>query len=70
VRYLAMMPMLLQKLSSPLWTKNRGKNVLDGGAPYYDAYKTKDNRFMAVYQLSESQVNLVARLKHDFTMNC
>jgi alpha-methylacyl-CoA racemase len=49
VRYLAMMPMLLQQISHPLWNKERGMNVLDGGAPFYDTYKTKDGKYMAVY---------------------
>jgi len=53
VRYLAMMPMLLQQISHPLWKKERGMNVLDGGAPFYDTYKTKDGKYMAVYDPSK-----------------
>ncbi len=30
------------------WPGGRGENLLDGGAPYYDAYETKDGGFMAV----------------------
>jgi alpha-methylacyl-CoA racemase len=30
------------------WTEERGKNMLDGGAPFYEVYRTKDNKFMAV----------------------
>jgi alpha-methylacyl-CoA racemase len=30
------------------WTTARGSNVLDGGAPYYDVYETKDGRHVTV----------------------
>jgi alpha-methylacyl-CoA racemase len=31
-----------------LWSKERGTNLLDTGAPFYDTYRTKDGEFMAV----------------------
>lgn len=31
-----------------LWRKERGSNLLDGGAPYYRCYRTADGEFMAV----------------------
>lgn len=31
-----------------IWLGPRGTNVLDGGAPFYNTYKTKDGKFMAV----------------------
>ncbi|KAF6028965.1 AMACR [Bugula neritina] len=31
-----------------LWGKPRGENLLDSGAPFYDTYKTKDGKYMAV----------------------
>lgn len=37
-----------QLLDSPIFTKERGTGWLDGGAPFYDTYKTKDNKYMAV----------------------
>jgi alpha-methylacyl-CoA racemase len=43
--------MLLLEFPNPVWTSERGKNMLDGGAPYYDTYQTKDGRYMAVYYL-------------------
>jgi alpha-methylacyl-CoA racemase len=52
------MPMLFQHLSSPFWTRNRGTNILDGGAPFYDTYKTKDGRYMAVYLNCEEKFNI------------
>lgn len=35
-------------LASGGWTETRGANVLDSGAPWYDAYETKDGRFVAI----------------------
>ncbi|XP_041346153.1 alpha-methylacyl-CoA racemase [Pyrgilauda ruficollis] len=31
-----------------LWNQPRGENMLDGGAPFYEIYKTSDGKFMAV----------------------
>ena len=31
-----------------IWSDERGTNVLDTGAPYYDTYETADGRYMAV----------------------
>jgi alpha-methylacyl-CoA racemase len=53
VRYLATMPLLLTQIQNPVWTAERGTNMLDGGAPYYDTYRTKDGRYMAVYPTLE-----------------
>ncbi|NXA60577.1 AMACR racemase, partial [Mohoua ochrocephala] len=30
------------------WSKPRGENLLDSGAPFYETYKTSDGKFMAV----------------------
>jgi len=30
------------------WTEARGDNVLDTGAPWYDAYETKDGKYVAI----------------------
>jgi alpha-methylacyl-CoA racemase len=30
------------------WSDNRGTNLLDGGAPYYDVYRTADGQYVAV----------------------
>ncbi|KAH7135020.1 CoA-transferase family III domain-containing protein [Dendryphion nanum] len=43
---LATMPRL--GLKTEVWKRERGTNMLDGGAPYYQTYETKDGRFMAV----------------------
>lgn len=31
-----------------MWNCPRGTNTLDGGAPYYDTYETKDGRYVTV----------------------
>ncbi|XP_060092076.1 alpha-methylacyl-CoA racemase [Heteronotia binoei] len=31
-----------------LWNRPRGENLLDSGAPFYETYKTSDEKFMAV----------------------
>jgi len=31
-----------------IWLGERGTNVLDGGAPFYQVYQTKDGKYMAV----------------------
>lgn len=35
-------------LQAGYWRDERGVNVLDSGAPFYDTYETKDGRYMAV----------------------
>src|SRR4029450_8789760 len=30
------------------WSDERGANVLDSGAPWYDTYETKDGKFVAI----------------------
>jgi alpha-methylacyl-CoA racemase len=33
---------------SGLWTENRGENILDTGAHYYDVYETSDGKYISV----------------------
>jgi len=47
--YLATMPRFATK--GPAWNGPRGTNMLDGGCPYYNTYKTKDGEYMAVGSL-------------------
>ena len=32
----------------PIWMGERGENLLDSGAPFYDTYETKDGKFISV----------------------
>lgn len=43
---LATMPRM--GLKTQVWSGERGTNMLDGGAPYYGTYETKDGKYMAV----------------------
>jgi alpha-methylacyl-CoA racemase len=36
-----------------LWSKGRGENMLDGGAPFYDTYETSDGKYVAVGAIEE-----------------
>jgi alpha-methylacyl-CoA racemase len=49
LRYIATFPSIVHQIPNPLWSPNRGTNILDGGDPWYDTYKTKDGKYMAVY---------------------
>ncbi|EKF22742.1 coA-transferase III family protein [Mycolicibacterium hassiacum DSM 44199] len=40
--------MIWSFLQDGLWTDERGVNLLDGGAPYYDTYTCADGRYIAV----------------------
>ncbi len=46
VASLLAMPWMLMALG--FWRDERGVNLLDGGAPWYDVYQTADGRWMAV----------------------
>ncbi|NXF89395.1 AMACR racemase, partial [Eubucco bourcierii] len=39
---------LWKSQNSMLWSRPRGENLLDSGAPFYETYKTSDGKFMAV----------------------
>jgi len=47
-RYISMFPLLHKAVSSPLFSHERGKNLLDGGAPFYTVYQCKDGQWMSV----------------------
>ena len=48
------------------WRDERGTNLLDGGAPFYDTYRTADGRHMAVGALEPKfYAELLARLGLD-----
>ncbi|MCT2585341.1 CaiB/BaiF CoA transferase family protein [Actinophytocola gossypii] len=36
-----------------MWNQGRGRNMLDGGAPFYDTYETGDGRYVAVGAIEE-----------------
>ena len=55
--------LLLGLAAAGLWSDERGTNLLDTGAPFYDVYETRDGRWMAVGPLEEPfYAELLARL--------
>ncbi len=44
----SLMAPLFEMRANGQWTRPRGENLLDGGAPWYDVYQTKDEKFLAV----------------------
>ncbi|GAA5877483.1 hypothetical protein JCM1840_003864 [Sporobolomyces johnsonii] len=49
-RYVSSFPLVMSQpaLNLPLWNEARGQNYLDGGAPWYEVYETKDGGYMSV----------------------
>ncbi|CAN7946729.1 unnamed protein product, partial [Ixodes hexagonus] len=35
-------------MALPIWIDERGKNILDGGAHFYNVYETRDHKYMSV----------------------
>ncbi|RUP26754.1 CoA-transferase family III domain-containing protein [Jimgerdemannia flammicorona] len=46
VSYLSTFPYAMRKTGLQ-WTEERGTNLLDGGAPFYNVYRTMDKKFVA-----------------------
>jgi alpha-methylacyl-CoA racemase len=44
----ALMGLIHSMRAIGLWTKERGENLLDGGAPFYRCYTARDGKFLAV----------------------
>ncbi|WP_123632151.1 CaiB/BaiF CoA transferase family protein [Salinisphaera orenii] len=44
----ALMGMIYDMRRRGRWADERGTNLLDGGAPFYDTYKTRDGRHVAI----------------------
>lgn len=47
------------KMALPIWVDERGGNILDGGAHFYNTYETKDGKFMAVGALEPNFYRLL-----------
>ncbi|XP_020851090.1 alpha-methylacyl-CoA racemase isoform X1 [Phascolarctos cinereus] len=58
---------LWQSRNAGLWSQPRGKNVLDGGAPFYETYRTSDGKFMAVGAI---EPQFYALLINGLGLNC
>lgn len=49
----ALLAPLMAMTAAGVWTGERGRNLLDTGAPFYDVYRTGDDRFVAVGALED-----------------
>ncbi|KAF8837265.1 CoA-transferase family III [Paxillus ammoniavirescens] len=47
-RYVSSFPLLNANDTSPYFSKPRGSNTLDGGAPFYDVYTCSDGKWMSL----------------------
>jgi alpha-methylacyl-CoA racemase len=47
----SLMAMMYGMHASGIWADERDSNLLDGGAPFYDVYETKDGKFVAIGSL-------------------
>ncbi|MDX6253637.1 MAG: alpha-methylacyl-CoA racemase [Kribbellaceae bacterium] len=54
--------MLLGALAGGSWKQERGTNLLDTGAPFYDVYETSDGEFMAVGAIEPQFYDELVRL--------
>jgi len=53
-------------LAAGRWTEERGVNLLDTGAPWYDTYETKDGKYVAIGAIeAKFYAELLARLGID-----
>ncbi|HEY3772197.1 MAG TPA: CaiB/BaiF CoA-transferase family protein [Solirubrobacteraceae bacterium] len=53
-------------LQNGTWTKVRGTNIVDSGAPFYDAYETADGRYLSVAAMEPRfYANLLTLLELD-----
>ncbi len=53
-------------LAADRWTEERGVNILDTGAPWYDTYETQDGKYVAIGAIeAKFYAELLARLQID-----
>ena len=57
-----LMSSLWARFAEGTWTDERGVNLLDGGAPYYDVYSTSDSKYLAVGALEPRFFENLVRL--------
>lgn len=62
----SLMSMMYGMKASGMWTDERGVNMLDGGAHFYDAYETKDGKHISLGSI-EPQFYALLREKADLS---
>ena len=58
----AMMALVHSLLANGIWTRKRGDNLLDGAAPFYRCYRTRDSKFVAVGALEPQFFAILAEI--------
>ncbi|RDA93442.1 hypothetical protein CP533_2639 [Ophiocordyceps camponoti-saundersi (nom. inval.)] len=61
-RYLGTFTRISRKMPPPLGGSDRGRNMLDGGSPWYDTYETSDGLYMAVGAIESRFFSELVRL--------
>ena len=54
--------MTLEMHEAGFWSMERGTNLLDSGAPFYDVYETADGKYMSVGPLEDKFYNVMIQL--------
>jgi len=44
----SMMSLIYSMMASGMWAPQRGSNLLDGAAPFYDSYETRDGKYITI----------------------
>jgi alpha-methylacyl-CoA racemase len=57
-----LMAMIRGLLGMGVWRDERGANILDGAAPFYDTYETKDGKFVAIGSIEPQFYALLRKL--------
>jgi alpha-methylacyl-CoA racemase len=53
----SLMTLIFGFKAADIWTDQRGENMLDGGAPWYNVYETKDNKYISIGPLEPDFYN-------------
>lgn len=55
----ALMTMIVGLRQGGVWSEQRSDNPIDGGAPYYGAYETRDDRYISIGAIEEKFYELL-----------
>lgn len=58
----SLMAMIYGLRASGLWSDSRGRNLLDGGAHFYDTYETKDGKYISIGSVEPAFYSTLRRL--------
>jgi alpha-methylacyl-CoA racemase len=62
-----LMTLFYEMLGQGSWSRERGSNIVDSGAPYYDVFETRDGGYVSLGSIEpQFFAELLARLEIDF----